>query len=42
MEVTSILLKETAGQLKYVDVQGELVQTARALGVCFGDEIIKK
>lgn len=38
-EVTSIPLTETAGQLKYVDPNGEYVQTARALGICFGDEM---
>ena len=34
----SIPLEETAGKLKYVDVQGDIVQNARLMGVSFGDE----
>lgn len=36
-EVTSIPLEETAGKLKYVDVDGDLVKKARMLGISFGD-----
>ncbi len=36
-QMTSIPLAETAGQLKYVDVDGEIVQSARLLGISFGD-----
>lgn len=35
--VTSIPLAETAGKLKYVDVAGEIVKSARLLGISFGD-----
>ena len=28
---------EAIGQMKKVDPQGQLVQTARAIGICFGD-----
>lgn len=31
-------LAEVAGKLKYVDVDGDLVREARALGISFGDE----
>lgn len=36
-QITSIPLAETAGKLKYVDVDGEIVQSARLLGISFGD-----
>lgn len=36
-EVTSIPLSETAGKLKYVDPNGEIVQSAKLLGISFGD-----
>jgi len=35
--VTSIPLAETAGKLKYVDIDGEIVKSARMLGISFGD-----
>ena len=38
-EVTSIPLKETAGYLKYVEKEGELVKMASALGISFGNRI---
>ncbi|MCD7809168.1 MAG: ATP-dependent 6-phosphofructokinase [Erysipelotrichaceae bacterium] len=34
--VTSIPLSETAGKLKYVDVDGEMVQNAMRMGISFG------
>lgn len=37
-QVTSIKLEETAGKLKYVDPEGKEVQSARLLGISFGDE----
>lgn len=42
IEVTSIPLIESAGLLKYVDPNGELVQTAKALGISFGDDDLNK
>lgn len=41
-EVVSIPLLETAGYLKYVDPNGELVQMAKAFGISFGDNDINK
>lgn len=38
-EVVSIPLIETAGYLKYVDKNGELVQMANDLGISFGNKI---
>lgn len=38
-EVLSIPLKETAGYLKYVEKDGELVKMANALGISFGNKI---
>lgn len=35
--VTHIPLEETAGKLKYVDVNGEIVQSARLIGISFGE-----
>lgn len=35
--LTSIPLSETAGQLKYVDIEGSAVQNARLMGISFGD-----
>lgn len=36
-EVTAIPLAETAGKLKYVDPAGETVESAKLLGISFGD-----
>lgn len=36
-QVTAIPLQETAGKLKYVDVNGEIINNARLLGISFGD-----
>lgn len=36
-QLTSIPLCETAGKLKYVDVNGSIVDNARWLGISFGD-----
>lgn len=36
-QVTAISLQETAGKLKYVDVNGEVISNARLLGISFGD-----
>lgn len=36
-DVTSIPLKESAGQLKYVNVNGEVIKNAKLLGISFGD-----
>jgi len=36
-EVTSIPLAQTAGKLKYVDIEGDIVKNARKLGISFGD-----
>jgi len=36
-EVTAIPLSETAGKLKYVDPKGEMVESAKLLGISFGD-----
>jgi hypothetical protein len=38
MRFTSVKLEEALAQPKRVDVQGDTVQTARALGIAFGDE----
>ncbi len=35
--IESVTIAEAIGQLKTVDPAGELVQTARAIGICFGD-----
>jgi len=35
--IESVNIADAVGQLKTVDPQGELVRTARAIGVCFGD-----
>lgn len=35
-------LEEVAGKLKYVDPNSDLVREARALGICFGDELTYK
>lgn len=35
--VTAIPLTESAGKLKYVDPKGEIVESARLLGISFGD-----
>lgn len=39
IHVTSIPLIETAGHLKSVDLNGELVQMAKTLGISFGDDM---
>ena len=36
-EVTAIPLAETAGKLKYVEVDNQAIQEAKTLGICFGD-----
>ena len=36
--ITDIPLAETAGKLKYVDPQSEIIREARLLGISFGDE----
>lgn len=38
IKVSSIPLEETAGLLKKVDIEGDIVQHARLLGISFGDE----
>ena len=35
--VTHILLEATAGKLKYVDTEGEIVQSAKLVGISFGE-----
>jgi len=35
--IESVNLSAAVGQLKTVDPQGEMVRTARAIGICFGD-----
>jgi len=35
--ITSVKIKEAVGKLSQVDAHGSAVQSARALGVCFGD-----
>lgn len=37
-EVTAVALEEIAGKLKYVDVKGDIIQSAKLLGISFGDE----
>ncbi len=41
-EVTSIPLSETAGKLKYVDPESEIVQNAMRMGISFGTKKINK
>ncbi len=36
-EVTTIPLAETAGKLKYVDPDNQMIKEAKTLGICFGD-----
>lgn len=36
-EVTAIPLSETAGKLKYVDPDNQIIREAKTLGICFGD-----
>ena len=36
-EVTTIPLEETAGKLKYVDPNNQMIQEAKTLGISFGD-----
>ncbi|HEY6843488.1 MAG TPA: ATP-dependent 6-phosphofructokinase [Thermoanaerobaculia bacterium] len=36
-EIVSVPIKDAVSKMKYVDPQGELVATARSLGVSFGD-----
>lgn len=36
-EVTAIPLEETAGKLKYVDPNNQMIQEAKTLGISFGD-----
>jgi 6-phosphofructokinase 1 len=35
--VEAVDIADAIGHLKLVDAQGELVRTARAIGICFGD-----
>ena len=35
--VTSIPLSESAGKLKYVSPDDDIVKEAKTLGICFGD-----
>ena len=35
--VTHIPLEATAGKLKYVDTEGEIVQSAKLVGISFGE-----
>ena len=35
--VDSVPIEEAVDQLRLVDPQGEMVQAARAIGICFGD-----
>ena len=35
--IESVNIADAVGQLRTVDPQGELVRTARAIGICFGD-----
>lgn len=37
-EVTAIPLSDIAGKLKYVDPQSEMVESARLMGISFGDQ----
>jgi len=37
-EITSVPIADAVAQLKRVDPQGELVHTAKELGICMGDE----
>ena len=37
-KVSTIPLAETAGKLKYVDKDGEIVESARLMGISFGDK----
>ena len=36
-EVSSIPLKETAGKLKYVSADDQIIKQAKILGISFGD-----
>jgi hypothetical protein len=36
--VTSVAIEQACGRNKLVDPKSELVQVAKATGVCFGDE----
>ena len=36
-EVTAIPLSESAGKLKYVEVDDQAIKEAKTLGICFGD-----
>jgi 6-phosphofructokinase 1 len=36
-EVVAIPMEESAGKLKYVDVDNQAIQNAKTLGICFGD-----
>ena len=36
-EVTAIPLEETAGKLKYVDPDCQMIKEAKSLGISFGD-----
>jgi ATP-dependent phosphofructokinase / diphosphate-dependent phosphofructokinase len=35
--IEAVDIAQAIGQMKKVDPQGQLVQTARAIGICFGD-----
>ena len=35
--IEAVEIAQAIGQMKKVDPQGQLVQTARAIGICFGD-----
>jgi len=36
-QMTSVPIAEAVGRLRRVDLQGNLVRSARALGICLGD-----
>ena len=38
--LNAIPLEETAGKLKYVDVQGDVIRNAKLMGISFGDELV--
>lgn len=37
-DVTAIPLSESAGKLKYVDPKDDIIESARMLGISFGDK----
>jgi 6-phosphofructokinase 1 len=36
-KIDAVSIAEAIGQLKTVDPHGQIVNTARAIGICFGD-----